>query len=65
MTEVLSAYYSEDGLREAHVRKDVYGFFVDLLIDGVVKETRVLYEHSESYAENCAENFALGIIDVE
>jgi hypothetical protein len=65
MTEVLSAYYSEDGLREAHVRKDVYGFFVDLLIDGVVKETRVLYEHSESYAENCAENFALGIFDVE
>jgi hypothetical protein len=65
MHEVLSAYFSDDGTREAHVRKDPHGFYVDLLLDGVVKEKRVLYGHSESYAEDCAENFALGIFDVE
>lgn len=65
MKGVLSAYFSDDGKREAHVRKEVYGFYVDLLIDGVVVEKRTLYEYSESYAEACAENFVLGIFDVK
>lgn len=65
MEEVLSAYFSDDGKREAHVRKEAHGFYVDLLIDGVVVEKRTLYKHSETYAENCAENFVLGILNHE
>lgn len=65
MDGVLSTFYSENGIREAHVRKDSNGFYVDLLIDGIVQERRVFYGYSESYAESCAENFVLGIFDIE
>lgn len=65
MEGVLSAYFSDDGKREAHVRREASGFYVDLLIDGIVVEKRTLYEYSKAYAEDCAENFVLGIFDVK
>ena len=58
-------FYSEDGSREAIVFKtsDEDGWFVDLLEDDVVVETRKMETdgvlHSEQYADDCGENWVL------
>ena len=60
-------FYSEDGSREAIVFKtsDEDGWFVDLLENDVVVETRKMETdgilHSEQYAEDCGENLVLYI----
>jgi hypothetical protein len=60
-------FYSDDGSREAIVFKtsDEDGWFVDLLEDDVVVETRKMETdgvlHSEQYAEDCAENWVMYI----
>ena len=60
-------FYSEDGSREAIVFKtsDEDGWFVDLLENDKVVETRKMETegvlHSEQYAEDCGENWVLHI----
>ena len=60
-------FYSEDGSREAIVFKtsNEDGWFVDLLENDVVVETRKMETdgvlHSERYAEDCGENWVLYI----
>lgn len=65
MKGVLSAYFSDDRTKEAQVKKDFDGFYVELLENGIVKEKRILHGRSLQYAEDCAENFVLGIFDVK
>jgi len=53
--------YSRD-TRKAIVKKNTKGFFVNLYEDNTKLEKRKVYKHSESYAENVAENWVEGII---
>ena len=48
--------------RSSFVKSNDQGFFVEMWSDTELVETRPLYEHSEIYAENCAENWVLGAI---
>ena len=47
--------------RTAKVYNTECGFEVDLYEDDCFIETRQLHEHSESYAEDCAENWVTRI----
>jgi hypothetical protein len=49
--------------RRAEVMKNVHGFYVEMYKDDILVETRELYEHSERYAEDCAENYVMGILN--
>ena len=49
--------------RKANVMRDDQGFFVEFYKNEKLIETRPLYEHSEIYAENAAENFVMGILN--
>jgi len=48
--------------RKAIVCKDDNGFLVEFYEDDELVEPRYLYEHSEIYAENAAENWVIGVI---
>ena len=61
MKNVISEYMQDD--RKAVIRLTDKGFEVDLLINEQIKEVREVHDHSESYAENVAENFVLGMFD--
>lgn len=62
-TTILSCYYSRDQRRRAEVIfRPVHGYEVALYEDDKLIESRALYEHSKQYAEDCAENWAEGII---
>ena len=57
----ISEYIQDD--RKAVIRKTDKGFEVDLIINKQIKEVREVHDHSESYAEDVAENFVLGMFD--
>jgi hypothetical protein len=48
--------------RKSSVCKDDNGFLVEFYENDVLLEPRHLYEHSEIYAENAAENWVIGVI---
>ena len=50
--------------RKAIVYRNGHGFYVELYDKDVLVETRELYEHSEKYAEDCAENYVDGVFNV-
>jgi len=55
-----------DGVKRwAEVMQSPEGFSVNFFKDQVSYGSRQLYNHSEQYAEDCAENFVLGVFDVE
>ena len=60
----LHEYWSDDKNRKASVHKNNQGFYVKLSEGGYLREVRRLYSHSEQYAEDCAENFVLGIFNL-
>jgi hypothetical protein len=64
---IISSYFGVEQYEDriAHVCKDDKGFYVDLYYQDAWLEKRELYDHSERYAEDCAENFVLGIFDVD
>jgi hypothetical protein len=41
------------------------GYNVTFFKDNIWHGTRNIVDHSEQYAEDCAENFVMGIFDVE
>ena len=53
----------QDDRNLAVIRLTDKGFEVDLLINEQIKEVREVHDHSESYAEDVAENFVLGMFD--
>ena len=57
----LHEYWSDDKNRKASVHKNQQGFYVKLFEGGFLREVRRLYNHTEQYAEDCAENFVLGV----
>jgi len=62
--QVLSTFYGSDKYkdRSSEVLRDNRGFFVRLYSHENCMEERHLFEHSEVYAENTAENWVLGVI---
>ena len=48
--------------RKSIVCKDDKGFLVEFYENDILIEPRYLYEHSEIYAENAAENWVIGVI---
>ena len=60
----LHEYWSDDKNRKASVHKNNQGFYVKLSEGGFLREVRRLYSHGEQYAEDCAENFVLGVFDL-
>ena len=63
MDNVISEYMGNS--RKAVIRKEREGFEVDLLLNDAVIETRKVHNHSETYAENVAENYVLGVFDIK
>ena len=60
----LHEYWSDDKNRKASVHKNNQGFYVKLSEGGYLREVRRLYDTNEQYAEDCAENFVLGVFDL-
>ena len=60
----LHEFWSDDKNRKASVHKNNQGFYVKLSEGGYLREVRRLYSHSEQYAEDCAENFVLGMFNL-
>ena len=59
----ISTYWGDNeySARRAEVMHDEEaGFYVDMYFDSELVETRPLYKHSESYAEDVAKNWCLG-----
>jgi len=63
ITEELSRYFSADGRRESVVVKTEKGFMVELYERKKYIRTVDVTDHSEQYAENTAENWALGVLN--
>tara|TARA_R100001443_G_scaffold116813_1_gene138610 strand:- start:1254 stop:1703 length:450 start_codon:yes stop_codon:yes gene_type:complete len=61
---ILHEYYGDDehDNRKAIIFKNDNTYGVVMIKDGKIIEERLLKGHSEEYAENCAENFVMGII---
>lgn len=63
MSEVIHEYSQDD--RKAVVRHTEKGYEVDLFLNGEIQEIREVHDHSESYAEDVAENYVLGLFDAD
>ena len=62
ITEEISTYYSDNGKREAKVVKSEKGYLVELYEKSRYIRTVNVSKHSLQYAEDTAENWALGIL---
>jgi len=62
---LLHQFYGTDKYsnRKSVVFKIDTGFLVYMIQDSAIIEERTLEGHSEQYAEDCAENWVLGIIE--
>ena len=66
--EELSSFYSDDGSREAYVLLNHENKEYEVMMvtcegkNFSVKEVRSMENHNERYAEDCAENWVLGVI---
>jgi len=67
--EELSSFYSDDGSREAYVLLNHENKEYEVMMvtcegkNFSVKEVRSMENHNERYAEDCAENWVLGVIE--
>ena len=61
---IIHTYYGDDEYadRKSIVINKEDTFCVVMIEDGKIKEERMLNGYSEVYAEDCAENFVIGII---
>ena len=59
---IISEYWNEG--RKAIIRREKEGYEVDLYKENF-KETRQVHDHSETYAENVAENYVEKVFDLE
>jgi len=63
ITEELSRFLSADGRREGVVVKSEKGFMVELYENKRYIRTVDVTTHSEQYADDTAENWALGVLN--
>jgi hypothetical protein len=61
----LSTYWGDNQYsdRMAHVMKNEQGYYIEMYKGEDLIETRPLYDHSEYYAEDAAENYVMGILN--
>lgn len=60
--ELMSTYYSDDGVLEARVYLNNWGQYVNqYLVNNVIIKTESYEDHNEQYHEDAAENFVLGV----
>ena len=61
---LLHEFYSEpkDNRKASVFKEDDGSFTVVMIQDSAIIEERNIKGHSEVYAENCAENWVLGVI---
>ena len=57
-------YFSEDNTRRATVHESYEGWFVEFYENDKLMERRNLFEYSEQYAEDAAENWVLNVIQI-
>jgi hypothetical protein len=57
---LLSTYEQNDRIAKIHIEDNA--FVVYMFEDNVLKERRPLIGYSEQYAEDCAENWIIGVI---
>lgn len=62
VTEFRSRHWSVNGKREAKVLLSDLGYLVEMYEKSRLIHTVELFDKSEQYAEDAAENWALGII---
>jgi len=60
--KIISEYYGNDLGRKAEVVDQGEYFTVNMYQNEVLVEARDIKDHSEHFAEDCAENWAIGII---
>lgn len=60
---LLSEFMSDDFIRTAEIISTERGFLVNLLENNKLVRTVDVTDHSESYAEDVAENWTTGIIE--
>jgi hypothetical protein len=65
--DLLHEFYGEvDGKKRwAQVFKVPQGFHVSFFINQIFQQDLVIENHSEQYAEDAAENFTLGILNLD
>jgi hypothetical protein len=64
MTTSTELHYYERDDRMAKVFRSYEGHYVEFYKNNVLVERRELYEHSEEYAENAAENYVDGVMQL-
>ena len=62
---IINTFYSDDLKRRARVVRGFECFYVDFYLDDVIIDSRRLSDCTLRYAEDTAENFVLGVIDVD
>lgn len=62
---IIKVFYSDDLRRKALVLHGFECFYVDFYLDDVMIDSRKIVDHTLRYAEDTAENFTLGVIDVD
>ncbi len=64
MTTATELHTYQRGIRKSKVYRSYEGFYVEFYEGGKMVERRALYEHSETYAENAAENWVDELIQL-
>lgn len=60
---ILSEFTSDDGKRTATVLySDEFTFVVEMYSEGKIVGSRNIENHTLQYAEDCAENWVIGVI---
>ena len=63
INEEISKHWSDNGRKEAIIKKSGLGFIVELYEQSRYIKTVECFDKSLSYAEDVAENFCLGILE--
>lgn len=58
----ISEFYGNDLQRTAQILQEKNGYVVMMRENDVLKEGRLIEGHTLQYAEDCAENWVMGII---
>ena len=67
MQKIISEYYSEDKTKKAVVNIDLKAcyYFIDFYMNNKYTDTIIYLETSVHFVENAAENYTLGILNVQ
>lgn len=64
-TKIVSIFYSDDCKLKAQVMADGNRFYVDFYKDRILIGSNEIVGHTLRYAEDVAENYVLGVLDID